>query len=85
MQRFESLPSFPIPKTTINDTMGVMCFGRENVLGGVLETLDFTRELAPFELVTFPDILDANITQLQTAADTREGYIDMIFYKNMKI
>lgn len=80
MKRFECFPSFPIQKSVTRNTMGVMCFGRENALGGILETVNLTRELAPFELVVFPEVLDANMTQLQTADDSREGYTDFVFY-----
>jgi hypothetical protein len=80
MKRFECQPSFPLPKSFFKDTLAVMCFGRENIMGGVVETVGFSREATPFEVALYPEMCDTTVSQLHSRDDIREGYTDIMFF-----
>ena len=81
------MPLNPSPTIPLQGVTGVMCMGRENVIGGVLEipAIDFARELMPGEMILMPDNHHMSLSKVNVMDNNSDGNLDLIMFKALKI
>lgn len=85
--RLSVSPLNPHPALSLKNVSGIMCFSRENVVGGLLEipNKDFKRELVTAEMTILMDNTetDVAVSKLHTIDNNYDGYLDVILFRDL--